>query len=390
MTILLQIIFWLCVCAIGWPYLFYPLCLRFLPDGEIVFEEDASFEPTITILIAAYNEEAVIEDRIANLLLLDYPREKLECLIVSDGSSDRTNELVLACAEKGITLLAQSERSGKVNALNAAAQRARGEILVLSDANTDFAPDALRRLVAPFQNPSIGCVCGKLTFKVSDGSNSGEMEGAYWHLESRLKRYEGRRGALLGANGGIYALRRELWRVCPPGTIVEDFVIPMRLLQDGWKIFFEERAKAFEEAAMSCNDEFVRRVRIGAGDYQALVLLYPMLSPFRGFVAFAFFSRKVVRWLGPFFMLGALGTNALLLAIPLYRWLLVAQVAGYLASLVGIRRQRQQRQVPFPARIGGYFLLMNAALFCGFFQWLTGRHSVKWERTPRLSVPRAK
>jgi len=389
MDILLKIIFWSGLIAVAWPYTAYPIFLWLFSRKPVALacKGDASLrEPMVSVVIAAYNEESVITGRIRNLLAVDYPREKLELIIVSDGSTDRTNALVERFGPDGVKLVVVPERGGKINALNTAVPLAKGEIVVLSDANTEFRPDAVRKLVRPFQDAEVGGVCGHLIFQSVKGSTSGEMEGAYWDFESRLKEWEGRRGALLGANGGIYALRHALWTPLPAGTIIEDFLVAMRILQYGKKVVFARDAIAFEDAAAVIEDEFTRRVRIGAGGYQALFMLLPMLRPTRGFPCFAFFSRKVLRWLCPFFLLGVFLSNFFLVGSPFYTWLFVAQVAGYSLAILSILAQRRLPAVPLVLRLGGYFLLMNIALLIGFFRWLTARQSVQWQRTPRRLV----
>ncbi|MFH1282151.1 MAG: glycosyltransferase, partial [bacterium] len=209
-----------------------------------------------------------------------------------------------------------------------------------------------------------------------------EMEGLYWRYETFLKRAEGSRGSLLGANGGIYAIRKKLFEGVPGNTVIEDFVIPMRILEKGHSVLYEPEAIAYEETAKNIVKEMARRVRIGAGDFQSLFLTRRLLNPLRGFSAFAFFSHKVIRWFAPFFLMAALFSNAFLVGDDLYTGLFIMQCGFYFLALLG----RIFSFFNIHTKILGffyYFVSMNIALLLGFFKFLTGTQSVMWERTDR-------
>jgi cellulose synthase/poly-beta-1,6-N-acetylglucosamine synthase-like glycosyltransferase len=370
-------------------YAVYPVILKlidiFVPRPEFKKTGDL---PPVSLIIAAHNEEKVIRGRIENCLSLDYPRDRLEVIIASDGSDDGTNDIVRSYAGGGIRLLDYSRRRGKVNALNDAVKECRHSILVFSDANTMFKRDAVKNLVRHFGDPRVGCVCGGLQFiNINDGK-TGALEGVYWRYETTLKKLAGRRGYLLGANGGIFALRKELYQPCPSNTIVEDFVIAMRVLQQGFRVIYDPFASALEETSQRFIQEKKRRVRIGAGDYQAITLLWPMLNPFRGFSAFAFWSHKVVRWMAPFLMIAAFVTNLLLLASPLYRSIFVLQSLFYGGAFAGQILSRTRYNVKFLG-LCYYFVSMNYALLLGFFQFIRGIKTAAWERTERQDGPGA-
>ncbi|RYD35156.1 MAG: glycosyltransferase family 2 protein [Verrucomicrobiaceae bacterium] len=392
--IFLSLIFLFCSLAVLHTYLLYPLTLGILDQlwprkAKAQYPDKLPDElPSVSVIVAAYNERKVIGERIRNALELHHPPERLEVIIASDGSDDGTPGLVAeaAAADPRVRLLDYPERRGKVNVLNDAVATARGEILLFSDANVSFREDALRTLLAHFANPRTAVVCGRLIFE-EGATHDVKTEGIYWKLETWLKKREGRRGSLLGANGAIFAMRKDLWETCPPDTLVEDFFIPMRLLQKGWQVFYEPAAIAVEEAAPSMEDEFVRRIRIGAGDFQALSRLLPMLAPSRGFASYAFFSHKVLRWLTPFLMIGALASNlplALLATGPWFKILLICQLVIYALAIIGIYWRPQQvmgRILAVPTQ----FVMMNLALFLGFFRWCNGSQRVAWKRTPRTS-----
>jgi len=336
--------------------------------------------PEVTILVSAYNEEVVIKERIENILELDYPEGKLEAIIVSDGSDDGTNDIVKRFEDKRIRLVSFEERAGKVNALNAVIPLSKGEMIVLSDANTSFRKDVLKRLAARFGNEETGCVCGCLNIR--DDSGVGKLEGVYWRCEQFLKEVEGSRGSLLGANGGVYAIRKGLFKKIPDNTIVDDFVIPMKILESGKKVYYEPKAVAYEEAGKEIAAEFERRVRIGAGDFQALTLTWRMLNPFKGFSAVAYMSHKVIRWLVPFFAIIVYITNILLEDIPLYKALFMAQIVFYLLAISGMLLASLHSKL-WLVSLPYYFVSMNLGLFCGFLKCCFGAQAVTWKKTER-------
>jgi len=369
---------------ISYAYCFYPVLLwlldRFFKVQKFLSNEDC---PPVSLIVAAYNEEKVIESRIRNCLALDYPKDKLEIIIASDGSSDGTTDIVRRYAPEGVVLHAYAERRGKVNVLNETVPKAKYSIVLFSDANTAFTRQAVKKLVRYFADPNVGCVCGGLQFVNAEGSNTGELEGIYWRYETFLKKIEGRRGALLGANGAIFAIRKGLYQSLESDTIIEDFVLPMRILQKGFACLYASEASAIEEAAHKIVHERQRRVRIGAGDFQSLFRLLPMLNPFRGFPALAFFSHKVLRWLAPFFLAVAFAANIFLLTSGRpYIFIFILQCAFYSAALAGRGMVRRKKQFKLLS-LAYYFASMNLALFLGFLKFLQGTQSVKWNRTER-------
>jgi cellulose synthase/poly-beta-1,6-N-acetylglucosamine synthase-like glycosyltransferase len=381
------VIFWTCAALVVYAYAAYPLVIWCLsrafgrrPQPPAVADADL---PTVSLLIAAYNEAAVIGDRLENALRADYPPGKFRVVVASDGSSDATAEIVSRFAGRGVTLLDYKARRGKSSVLNNAMEEIDSELVLLSDANTHFDPDAPRKLARWFADPSIGTACGRLL--LTDPATGANADGMYWKYETFLKKCESRLGALLGSNGAIYAIRRSEYVPIPGDTIVDDFVIPLLAkLKADRKIVYDADAVAREETAEDVAAEFRRRSRIGAGGFQAIVLLRRLLDPRHGWVAFTFFSHKILRWLCPFFLIGMLVTSALLWERPLYRWLLAAQVAFYLVWPLAGRLPR----LPGPLkllRLAAMFTSMNAALLAGFWRWLRGSQKSAWERTARLA-----
>jgi cellulose synthase/poly-beta-1,6-N-acetylglucosamine synthase-like glycosyltransferase len=379
------VLFWLSLAAVAYAYAAYPAVLWVLARCFGRRREAAVVEggalPEVSLLIAAHDEEAVIAERVRNALAMDYPRHKLEVVIASDGSSDGTAAVVRRFAEQGVRLLDFRERRGKATVLNDAMSQVRGEIVLLSDANTFTEPGAARSLVSWFVDERVGAVCGRLV--LTDPQSGKNADGLYWKYETFLKRQEGRLGALLGSNGAIYAIRRELFRPIPPNTIVDDFVIPLLAkLRHGCEIVYDSAAVAHEESAPDLKAEFRRRSRIGVGGWQAIGMLWRLLDPRRGWVAFTFFSHKVLRWLCPMFLTVALAANAALWRQQPYRGLLLLHVVFYVAAVVGMY---VPGRLPFARvlRLAGMFVSMNAALFVGFCRWLGGVKGGTWSRTRR-------
>jgi cellulose synthase/poly-beta-1,6-N-acetylglucosamine synthase-like glycosyltransferase len=387
--VFLAVILWTCLVAVLYTYFGYPLlvwCLSRLCGRRQVPPPDDAPLPTLSLLIAAYNEEAVIEQRLNNALAMDYPADKLEIVVVSDGSSDGTADIVRGFAGRGVRLIEGGQRRGKAAALNAALPTLRGDVVMFSDANTCTEPDAARKLARWFADPHIGAVCGRLV--LIDPASGRNTDGLYWRYETFIKRCEGRLGALLGANGAIYALRRAWYVPLANGTILDDMLIPLLAkLHTDCRIIYDAEAVAEEETAPDVRAEFHRRVRIGTGGYTSIGRLWRLLLPWHGWVAFTFFSHKVLRWVCPFFLLGLLGTNTILR--ERYTWLLVAQMAFYGLSFVTAFIPGQAKALRL-LRMSTMFTSMNGALLVGFGRWLCGggRKGV-WKRTVRLAEAQA-
>jgi exosortase len=388
MELLLQAIFWLCVAGVLYAYMIYPILLGVFSrlfgreDDPAALSDERL--PKITLLIAAHNEEAVIARRIEDALAMDYPRNRYEILIASDGSTDRTQEIVQRYAPQGVRLIDYRLRRGKAAVLNATMALVRSEIVLLSDANTSIAPNAARQLVRWFARPEVGAVCGRLV--LTDPASGRNVDSAYWHYETRLKVKESRLGALLGANGAIYAIRRRLFQTIPDGTIVDDFVIPLLIKsRTGCDIVYDRNAVASEECAPNVIDEFWRRARIGAGGWQAISILWRLLDPRQGWVAFTFLSHKVLRWLCPFFLIGILLASAALCRQRLFMTALAAQLVFYLAPMLESRGSRGRGAIQRGLRLARMFSCMNLALLVGFGRWCLGLQRAAWNRTPRMA-----
>ena len=388
-----QVIFWCVALLILHTYFFYPVILFALEGVSQVIQNIRFMRtgverrqlrvqtslPPVSLVVAAYNEASCIKEKVANSLSLDYPAERFELLIGSDGSDDGTDALVRATRDTRVRLSRQ-DRAGKTSVLNRCVPSASGEIVILSDANTVIDPQAVKRLVRHFSDPEVGAVCGQL--KLYNKAKKGFEESAYWTYESLIKLYEGKRGAVMGANGGLYAIRRTLFSAMPPSTIVDDFVIPLRIMEKGYKVLYDAEAVAYEETTGDDGVEFGRRARIAAGNFQSLKMFPGLLSPFQGFRAFAFWSHKVLRWCAPALMGLALLTNLFLAASPFYRVTLALQMAFYVLAATG--RSRQLKGAPKRvASMAYYFVTMNLAIVVGFWRFLRNAQRAAWDRTVR-------
>jgi cellulose synthase/poly-beta-1,6-N-acetylglucosamine synthase-like glycosyltransferase len=394
MHAVLIILFFASLAAVAYAYLVYPVlicvCARLFgrrpaPPGDFDL-------PPLTLVVAAHNEQAVIEQRLRNALSLDYPRHKLHIRIVSDGSTDDTCSIVRRFASAGVELLELPQRCGKNAALNAALSTIDTPLVVFSDANTLMQRDALTHLARWFTDPAVGVVCGRLL--VRDPDTLANAEGVYWSWETRLKVAESDLDALLGANGGIYALRRNLWVTVSDDLILDDLTIPLlSKLATGCRLVYDPQALAYEPSASGLGGEFARRARIAAGAKQALALLYPLLSLRRPWLALAFFSHKLLRWMTPFFLLALLITAALLSRVALYRAFFLAQVGLYAGAVLAApllhKFLRRPRGLLRLLRAGQMFPLMNLALLTGLLRSMGRRPSAIWTPTSQFAQAKA-
>lgn len=384
-----EFILTICVFFVVYSYLIYPplvwVLARALGRLDRAPELRDQDLPPLTLVLAAYNEELVIEDRLHNALAMDYPRDRFEVIVGTDGCRDRTVAIVRGFAGSGVRLMEFAENRGKASVLNDAVSSSTGTIILMSDANTQVDPGAARRLARWFHDPRVGAAVGRLV--LIDPKSGRNADGLYWKYETFLKRCEARLGALLGANGAIYAIRRELYEPIPAGTIVDDFVIPLLVKQrTGCRIVYDPEAVALEETPVNVRDEFHRRARIGAGGYQSIGMLWKLLDPRRGWIAFTFLSHKILRWLCPFFLIGAMVANLGLLERTFYRWVLAAQIGFYIIAVLMAFIPARVRIVR-PLRLTTMFVSMNAALLIGFSRWMTGHQKGSWRRTSRAGDP---
>ena len=376
---MLVAVFWTALFLVVYTYLIYPVLLWLLAAGRKMPEYAPLGEwPTASLIIAAHNEEAVLRAKLENALAMDYPAERLDIIVVSDASNDGTDHIAAEFAERGVRLHRQEARGGKTEAQNAGVRLARGQFVAFSDANSMYAPDALKRLLAPFADEQIGCVCGELQYANRDEQGAGKGEGLYWRYEQFLKRRESLLSSALGANGAIYALRRALF-VELSGDIISDFVAPLYAWRRGFRIAYEPTAVATEYSSVRFGDEFRRRRRIVSRSLYGLWTEAGVLNPFAHFFfAFQMFSHKLLRWLVPVWLVVVLAVNIPLATDGYYGLLLALQVAFYgLAALGLLLPERLGRCWLF--YVPAYFTATNWGTLLGLLSFVTGRRPRVWQ-----------
>jgi biofilm PGA synthesis N-glycosyltransferase PgaC len=362
-----KLLFWISIAFPLYVYIGFPLLLWLLQALVRRAPPQPRIEPSVSLLVAAYNEAAVIADKIRNSLTLDYPAEKLEIVVASDGSEDTTAEIVRSFeVESGgrVRLLNYPQNRGKMAVLNDAIPELRGEIVAFSDATSMLAADALRILVQTFNDHRVGAASGVYRLLKKDQAQLGPQEDIYWKYETFLKVQEARLGAFTGAHGSLFAIRCALYPFPSENTINDDFTIPMRILERGHRVAYEPAAVAFEEAHEM--EGFSRRVRITAGNIEQLREIKSLLWPPRPFVLFCLLSHKTGRLLVPLFMLIALATNFALRNQFPYNWLLVGQALFYSLAVLGGAVDLK----PNILRLPYYFCMVNAPLFAWIYQAL--------------------
>lgn len=392
----LEIIFWICLVIVFYTYIGYGIVLYLMVKVKELFckENDMSTPeakslPEVTLLIAAYNEEAVVEAKMTNCMDLDYPKEKLKITWVTDGSNDHTNELLAGYSD--VDVLYKPERQGKTAALNRAMKYVKTPIVVFTDANTMINKEAIREIVNCFENSKVGCVAGEKRITIKEKDNAaGGGEGMYWKYESALKRLDSRLNSAMGAAGELFAIRTELFEEMKRDTLLDDFILSMRIVQRGYKIAYCTDAYAIEDGSADMNEEQKRKVRIAAGGLQSIWRLRSLLNVFNyGIVSFQYISHRVLRWsLTPLALFAMFPLNVLIVfcstgvSHALYVGLLLAQVIFYLMAYWGyaLSRKRIKNKILY---IPYYFVFMNVNVVKGIFYLKNKKGSGVWERAKR-------
>ncbi|HVZ18362.1 MAG TPA: glycosyltransferase family 2 protein [Terriglobales bacterium] len=374
----LKIIFWCSLSSVVFITFGYPVFLALSAPFERRRRIVESHEPTVTFIIAAYNEEEGIERKILNTLALEYPRDKLQIVVASDGSTDNTNAIVRRYESHGVSLAA-FPRTGKTGIQNRAAKMATGEILVFSDANADYRPDAIRMLARNFADPEVGGVCGQLNY-VAQGEGAGASESTYWSYEKFLKRRESALSSIVGANGSIYAIRRADY-VELDENLISDFVEPLAIVRNGKRMVYEPDAISVEHTSTQYGTEYRRKVRILTRSINGLLHMSTLLNPFRfGVFAIQLFMHKFLRFVTPLFLLaGALSLLALA-ALGAYRPLFLGSLTAMIAA-IGIAIATTSAK-PNPliraCHLVYYYLVANYALVLAWRNVLTGQRMRLW------------
>ncbi|HRQ23531.1 MAG TPA: glycosyltransferase family 2 protein [Anaerolineales bacterium] len=399
LAIILSTLFWLNLASILYTYFGYPLLISFMPKKRRNLPEtEKPFTPYVTLLIAAYNEEIVIEEKIKNSLQIEYPKEKLQILITADGSNDNTPAIVEQYADQGVELLYKPERRGKMAAINRAIPHAQGEILVFSDANNHYQPDTIQKLVMPFSDPQVAATSGAKVIDKEGSGAVGSSEGLYWKYESHIKKQESRIDSCTSVAGEILAVRKSAY-IPPPDNIVnDDFFIAMQVLRQGYRLVYVPEARSSERASPSARDEVIRRTRINAGRYQAIAMARHILPLNRPLLTWQVISHKFLRPIVPFNMIAVLLINTIAVSIPYNRpdnWLhlsnpfgvifLGLQAVFYLLAAIGMSAGggKPAGKISRILYLPAFLTNSNYAALKGFFQFMRGKQLHMWERVQR-------
>ena len=373
-----MIVFWAAVALLAYVYLGYPLLAAARAWLFPKPRRTASIEPLVSVVVSAYNEESRIAARIENLLALEYPREKLEILVASDGSTDGTVRQARRYQDRGVTVRGFGRRQGKSAVINAVVPMLRGDVIVFADARQRFDRDSVRALVRNFADPSIGGVSGELVIEANGAATMTPARGTalYWRYEKFIRSTEGRRDSTIGATGAIYAIRRELFEPIPEDTLLDDVLIPLRIVKRGFRVVFEGSARAYDVAAVAARQEFVRKARTSAGLFQLFAREPWLLNPRRNRIWFQTISHKGLRLTLPVLHVAAFVANATLVGAWPYDMLFAAQMLFYAAAAVGYTRSRGDAVFSIPWAI----CLHIWVIVVGFHRFVTNRQPATWER----------
>jgi len=384
-----QFIFWICLALIIHSYLVYPAILFILArnkkEDEDVFAAGDQL-PFVSVILSVFNEEEVIREKLRSVFKSSYPEDRFEMLIGSDGSTDRTNTIMklFSVEEPSIRFFSYPERRGKSNVLNRLRKEAKGEILIFTDAKVFFTPDLIFNLIRHFRNKSIGLVGANIINKKSDASGISFQEWSFMSREIDLKHKEGLIwGNTMGAYGACYAVRHELFEPIPEGYSVDDFYITMKVLEKKYRCILDKKAICYEDVPNRIIDEFRRRIRISAGNFQNLKSFRKLLWPPYTAISFSLLSHKVLRWMGPFLLLLLIISNIFLFKVNLfYRIALMIQGVLIIIPFLDYLLRKLNIHIVF-LRFITHFYSMNLALLAGFFKFMKGSETNVWQPTQR-------
>ncbi|MFH1771984.1 MAG: glycosyltransferase family 2 protein [Candidatus Omnitrophota bacterium] len=375
----MQIIFWLSLIILFYTYLGYPLLLWVLSKLFSKPVNKGNFLPDVSLIIVGHNEGRYIKDKIDNILALDYPKEKLEIIIGSDCSDDRTNSIVKEYKSGKVKLFVSDERKGKISLINRIVPQAKGGIIVFSDVRQKLKSDALRQLAANFNDTSVGCVSGELLYLNEDKNVASCGVGLYWRYEKFMRKLESSLGSMIGATGAIYALRKSLFVAPSEDTILDDVAIPLYVVARGYRAVFDESAKAYEAAAESSKEEFGRKARTLAGNFQLFSRYRKSLASFKAIFLWKFLSHKFLRAVAFIFLLALVIASFFLKHIYPYNFGFLAQTVFYLFAVSGFTAEKLRISSRFLS-VPYMFCVLNLAAVQGFLRFILKKQKVTWEK----------
>ena len=394
----IEIIFWVLLFIVFYAYLGYGILLFFLVRLKRLFSSkkkniNKDYEPDVTLFVAAYNEKDYVDAKVKNSFEMMYPKEKIHQVWVTDGSDDGTPNILRKYKDKGIEVYHEDARGGKIGAMNRGMKFVKTPIVIFSDGNTMLGKESVQRIVDMFKDPKVGCVSGEKRIFSKDSDAAVGSEGIYWKYESKLKKWDAELYSVVGAAGELFAVRTELFQEVEKDTLLDDFIISLRIAMKGYTIQYDPEAYAIESASANVQEELKRKIRIAAGGIQSIVRLSPLLNPFKhGTLSFQFISHRVLRWTAAPVALPLIFITNFILAFHfgfdnfsnIYTLLFYAQIIFYAAALLGWYFENKKIKIKI-LFIPYYFFIMNYAVFLGFRRYLAGQQSVNWERAKRGS-----
>ena len=385
------LLFWICIAILFYAFLGYGILLYLIILIKRIFSRPKIEQvllaelPTATLVIAAYNEEGYIKEKILNTLSLTYPTEKINYIIVTDGSTDNTNEIIREFKE--INLMYSPERKGKINAIHRVMNEVNSEIVIFTDANTFLNKEALINIGRHYRDKTVGAVAGEKSVQIDKSSDATSGEGFYWKYESKLKKWDSELYSVVGAAGELFSIRTELYEPVASDTILDDFMLSMNIAMKGYRIIYEPEALALETSSANVTEELKRKVRISAGGIQSIIRLKAMWNIFKyPVLSFQYISHRVLRWtVTPFLMILAFIFNIFVVIDNtniFYSVILILQIIFYGAALFGWLLSRRQIKVKM-LFIPYYFCMMNFAVLKGMNRYFSGMQKATWEKAKR-------
>lgn len=394
----LKILFWVCIFFIFYTYIGYGILLFFLIRIKRAFgkkkeDKQPGYEPEVTLFVAAYNEKDYVDKKVQNSFELEYPREKVKQVWITDGSDDGTPALLEKYKDRGVEVYHKPERGGKIGAINRGIRFVKTPIVIYSDGNTMLGKESIRRIVDLFANPKVGCVSGEKRIAQKEKDTAAGTEGIYWKYESTLKKWDAELYSVVGAAGELFAIRAELFQEVEPDTLLDDFIISLRIAMKGYTIQYDPEAYAIESSSANVKEELKRKVRISAGGIQSIIRLKKLLNIFKyGILSFQYISHRVLRWtLAPLFLPLAFILNLIVTLNQglfnfsyIYTYLLWGQVLFYLSALIGWYLENREIKIKI-LFVPYYFFIMNLSVYLGLARFIKGKQTVNWERAKRGS-----
>ncbi len=393
----LKILFWVFLFIVFYAYIGYGILLyilvklkRWLKFGHKKYF-DPSYEPEVTLFVAAYNEKDYVRDKVQNSFDLEYPKEKVKQVWVTDGSDDGTPDILKEYANKGVEVFHEDARGGKIGAMNRGMEFVKSPIVIFSDGNTTLGKESIRRIVNMFSDPKVGCVSGEKRIYQKDKDTAAGTEGIYWKYESTLKKWDAELYSAVGAAGELFAIRTELFQHVEKDTLLDDFIISLRVAMKGYTIQYDPEAYAIETSSANVKEELKRKIRISAGGIQSIFRLTPLLNIFKfGLLSFQYVSHRVLRWtLAPLALLLLIIFNSIISYqtgffefSKVFTWLFWAQAMFYIMALMGWYLENKKLKIKI-LFVPYYFFIMNLSVYLGLKRYLKGQQSVNWERAKR-------